>query len=37
VPSVVRGIADALAQLDPEGRTVTPGATPIAGRNRTEA
>jgi pimeloyl-ACP methyl ester carboxylesterase len=37
VPSVARGIADALAQLDPEGRTVTPGATPIAGRNRADA
>ncbi len=37
VPSVVRGIADALAQLDMHGRTVTPGATPIAGRTRSDS
>ncbi len=36
VPSVVRGIADALALLDSEGRTVTPGATTIAGRTRSD-
>ena len=34
VGDVVHGISTALAELDPEGATVTPGVTPLAPRGR---
>lgn len=37
VGDVVHGISTALAELDPEGGTVTPGVTPLAPRARSES
>lgn len=36
VGDVVHGISTALAELNPEGATLTPGVTPLASRTRTE-